>query len=65
MVFKIVRQLPVISQSYGLTLAAMRSCETSYPVDALKCSALRLLRATSSHYATEMRHFRISTMLYG
>ena len=44
MVFKIVRQLPVISQSYGLTLAAMRSCETSDPVDALKCSGLRLVK---------------------
>ena len=65
MVFEIVRQLPVISQSYGLTRASMRSCETNDRVDALKCSALRLLRATSSHYATEMRHFRISTMLYG
>ena len=44
MVFEIVRQLPVISQSYGLTRAAMRSCKTSDPVDALKCSALRLVK---------------------
>ncbi len=44
MVFQIVRQLPVISQSYFLTLAATRSCETSDPVDALKCSALRLVK---------------------
>ena len=44
MVFEIVRQLPVISQSYGLTRAAIRSCETNDPVDALKCSALRLVK---------------------
>jgi hypothetical protein len=44
MVFEVVRRLPVISQSYGLTRAAMRSCETGDPVEALKCSAVRLAK---------------------
>ena len=56
MVFQVVRSLPVISQSYGITRAAMRSCETSDPVDALKCSALRLVKYCAPlHVAMPLR----------
>jgi len=42
--FKVLNRLPVVSQSYGLVRAGMRSCETSDPVEALKCSAVRLAK---------------------
>ena len=42
MVFRVIRHLPVISQSFGVTQSAMRSCETNDPVGALKCSVIRL-----------------------
>ena len=44
MVFRVIRHLPVISQSYGVTQSAIRSCETNDPVGALKCSAVRLAK---------------------
>ena len=44
MVFEVVRKLPVISQAYGLTRASLRSCDTSDPVEALKCSAVKLAK---------------------
>ena len=56
MVFEVVRRLPVISQSYGLTRAAMRSCETGDPVEALKCSAVRLAKyCTPPHVLMPLR----------
>ena len=56
MVFKVLNRLPVVSQSYGLVRAGMRSCETSDPVEALKCSAVRLAKyCTPPHVLMPLR----------